>query len=188
MNARYRIAFLDRDGVINRKLPEGAFVSRWEDFDLLPGVAHAIARLNQAGFLVLVVSNQRGISLGKYTARDVSAIHQQLQSELNKNHAHIDAFYVCPHDNGQCDCRKPLPGLFLQAKAEFPQIEWDASLIIGDARADVQAGKALGMFTIFVNARGENQKPGWQEAAAQADMVVSSLPDAIEAVLDARLP
>ena len=77
-----RTVFLDRDGVLNRKPPEGHYVTRWSDFHLLPGVPQAIARLNRSGLRVLVVSNQRGVALGLYTAEDVSAIHTSLQREL----------------------------------------------------------------------------------------------------------
>jgi D-glycero-D-manno-heptose 1,7-bisphosphate phosphatase len=178
--------FLDRDGVINQKLPEGRYVSRWEEFHLLPGVPAAIARLNRAGYLVLVVSNQRGIALGKYTAEDVGSIHRTLQATLATHHAHIDGFYFCPHDKGQCDCRKPKPGLFLQAQAEFPQIAWSTSLLIGDSLSDVEAGSALAMRTVFVDTGSANQKPGSHEAATLADFVFHSLPEAVDAILSAR--
>src|SRR5579862_9031850 len=92
--------FLDRDGVLNRKLPEGEYVSAWEHFDLLPGVAEAIGKLKFAGLRVLVVSNQRGIALGLYRAEDVDRIHAQLQKELEAQGAQIDGFYFCPHDKG----------------------------------------------------------------------------------------
>jgi D-glycero-D-manno-heptose 1,7-bisphosphate phosphatase len=74
--------FLDRDGVVNRKMPEGQYVRSWNDFHLLPGVPGAIARLNGAGLRVIVISNQRGIALGLYTAADVQAIHSTLQDLL----------------------------------------------------------------------------------------------------------
>ncbi len=111
--------FLDRDGVLNEKMPEGRYVESWSDFHLLPGVAEAIGRLNRAGLRVVVVSNQRGIALGRYLAADVEAIHSSLQDLLKAHGAHVDGFYFCPHDKGQCNCRKPLPGLFQQAAADF---------------------------------------------------------------------
>ena len=103
--------FLDRDGVLNKKMPEPRYVASWADFHILPGVPDAIARLNRAGLRVIVLSNQRGIALGLYTAADVEAIHSAFQRILSSNGAHIDAFFICPHDRGQCNCRKPLPGL-----------------------------------------------------------------------------
>ena len=174
-----RTIFLDRDGVLNRKLPEGQYVTSWRHFELLPGVPDAIARLNQAGLRVLVVTNQRGIALGLYTAADVDAIHTQLQAVLAKSGAHIDGFYFCPHDKYQCNCRKPLPGLFERAKAQFPDIEPATSLIIGDSLSDVEFGRNLSLTTVFIQGDPDHQKPGASEASALADLLFPSLPDAV---------
>ena len=175
--------FLDRDGVINRKMPEGQYVTAWQHFHLLPGVPEAIARLNQAGLRVLVVTNQRGIALGLYSPSDVDHIHLELNERLAQSGAHIDGFYFCPHDKRECNCRKPLPGLFDQAQADFPEITPATSLIIGDSLSDIEFGRALGMKTIFIqgdeDAR-QHQKPGAQKASELADSVVSSLPEALE--------
>ena len=107
-----RTVFLDRDGVLNEKMPEGQYVTSPEEFHLLPGVAEAIGRLNCAGLRVILVSNQRGIALGLYTAADVDAIHAGLQTVLENHGAQLDGIYYCPHDKSQCNCRKPMPGLF----------------------------------------------------------------------------
>src|SRR3569833_3187526 len=103
-------------------MPEGCYVRAIADFQLLPGVAEAIARLNGAGTRVIVVSNQRGIALGLYTADVVDSIHQHLKSQLALANAGIDAFFYCPHDKNSCNCRKPSTGLYEQAKARFPEI------------------------------------------------------------------
>ena len=89
----FATVFLDRDGVLNQKMPEGRYVASWKDFHILPGVPEAIVRLNQAGLRVIVVSNQRGIALGLYTAEDVNEIHSRLQRLLGAHGAHIDAFF-----------------------------------------------------------------------------------------------
>ena len=145
-----RTVFLDRDGVLNRKLPEGRYVTAYSEFQPLPGVPQAIARLNRAGLRVVVVSNQRGIALGLYSSDDVRQIHSALQSWLQSHGAHIDAFYFCPHDAHQCNCRKPLPGLFDQARADFPEIAAASSLMIGDSLSDIEFGHRLGMTTVFL--------------------------------------
>jgi D-glycero-D-manno-heptose 1,7-bisphosphate phosphatase len=184
-----RTIFLDRDGVLNRKPPEGKYVTNWSDFHLLPGVRQAIARLNRAGLRVLVVSNQRGVALGLYTTEDVHAIHTALQRELATDGAHIDAFYFCPHDRKAsdnqppCDCRKPFPGLYHQARAQFPDITPGSSLMIGDSWSDIEFGHRLGMKTIFIDGDPAHQKPGADRARALAGQSFASLPDAIDSLL-----
>jgi D-glycero-D-manno-heptose 1,7-bisphosphate phosphatase len=178
-----KTVFLDRDGVINRKLPEGQYVTAWQHFHLLPGAPEAIARLNQAGLRVIVVTNQRGISLGLYQAKDVEAIHTQLNQVLAEQGARIDAFYFCPHDKKECRCRKPLPGLFEQAQADFPDITSSTSLIIGDSLSDIEFGRNLAMKTIFIEGNKEHQKPGAPKAQELADQHFESLPEAVNHLL-----
>jgi D-glycero-D-manno-heptose 1,7-bisphosphate phosphatase len=193
-----RTVFLDRDGVLNRKLPEGRYVTSWSEFQPLPGVPQAIARLNRAGLRVVVVSNQRGIALGLYTSEDVRSIHSALQGWLQSQGAHIDAFYFCPHDAQQCDCRKPLPGLFHQARAGFPEIAAASSLMIGDSLSDIEFGHRLGMTTLFLEGDpgipdervcslgwdSAHQKPGADSARQLADLCFPSLVEATEALLN----
>ena len=175
--------FLDRDGVLNQKMPEGRYVASWSDFHILPGVAEAIARLNRAGLRVVVVSNQRGIALGLYTAEDVEAIHAAFQRLLIARHAHIDAFFVCPHDHGQCNCRKPLSGLFEQAVARFPSITAATSVMIGDSIVDMEFGRRLGITTILIDSNPELHHPANQAAQDYADFRFPSLQEAVNALL-----
>jgi D-glycero-D-manno-heptose 1,7-bisphosphate phosphatase len=175
--------FLDRDGVLNQKLPEGRYVTSIDEFHVLPGVPEAIARLNRAGLRVIVLSNQRGIALGLYTAEDVRSIHAAFQSTLKAHGAHVDAFYFCPHDKAGCDCRKPLPGLFEQALADFPDISAQSSAMIGDSWSDIEFGRRLGMVTVFIEGDPEFQKPGADTARDCADLHFSSLPEAVAALL-----
>ena len=175
--------FLDRDGVINEKMPEGRYVARWDEFHLLPGVVEAIAMLNRAGVRVVVVSNQRGVALGLYTPDDVRALHAQLQQELAKAGAHVDTFYFCPHEKGECGCRKPLGGMFEQAVAEFPEITAVSSVMIGDSESDMEFGRRLGMRTVFIEGDAERQGPGADEARALADWRCGSLLEAVRLLL-----
>jgi D-glycero-D-manno-heptose 1,7-bisphosphate phosphatase len=174
-----KTVFLDRDGVINRKMPEGQYVTSWEHFDLLPGVAEAIALLNRKGLRVLVITNQRGIALGLYSRADVEVIHGQLQKELIAAGAKVDGFYFCPHDKRECDCRKPLPGMFVQARADFPDIDPATSVMIGDSLSDIEFGNNLGLTTVFIEGNREHQKAGASKAAELADFSFATLPDAI---------
>jgi len=182
-----RTVFLDRDGVINRKMPEGEYVSSWERFALLPGVQAAIARLNEVGLRVIVVTNQRGVALGKYTVADVEAVHSNLQNALAAEGAHVDGFYFCPHDKRACDCRKPLPGLFHQARKDFPEITAESSVIVGDSLSDVEFGKGLGMRTVFVEGDAGSRKPGWEKAGELAETCFPDLPKAVDHLLEGAL-
>jgi D-glycero-D-manno-heptose 1,7-bisphosphate phosphatase len=181
MDARLvRYVFLDRDGVLNRKMPEGAYVCDWAQFQWLPGATEAVARMNRAGFTVILVSNQRGIALGLYTPEQLELIHANMQSQLERHGARLDAIYYCPHDQGECHCRKPETGLFEQAWQRFPQANAQNSVVIGDSLSDIQAGHRLGMKTIFIDAEAERQKSGATVAAELADEIAGSLLEAVE--------
>ncbi|QEC46654.1 HAD family hydrolase [Baekduia soli] len=139
-------AFLDRDGTINVKAPEGAYVERPEDLVLLPGAAQAIRSLNDAAIPVVVVTNQRGIALGRMDEVDLAAIHVRLVDLLDREAgAAVDDILHCPHDRGPCGCRKPAPGLLLAAAQRHPHIELGRSVVIGDRPSDVEAGAAAGV-------------------------------------------
>jgi D-glycero-D-manno-heptose 1,7-bisphosphate phosphatase len=178
-----RTIFLDRDGVLNEKMPEGSYVRAWSDFRVLPGVPEAVARLNRVGIRVILVSNQRGIALGLYSAADVDAIHANLQDVLKADGAHVDAFYICPHNRQQCNCRKPLPGMFEQAQRDFPDITASTSAMIGDSLSDIEFGKRLGMRTVFIEGDAERRRSGAQKAAELTDARFASLGEAVEALL-----
>ena len=184
--AGLRTVFLDRDGVLNEKMPEHRYVTRWDEFRVLPGVPEALRRMNEAGLRVVVVSNQRGIAKGLYSAADLEAMHAKFQRLLEREGARIDAFFICPHETDQCNCRKPLPGLFEQAVAQFPEITAATSVMVGDSPTDVEFGRRLEMKTIFVEGDTEHRKPGAEEAAKLADLRFASLPEAVEIILSWR--
>ncbi|HZW91427.1 MAG TPA: HAD family hydrolase [Candidatus Eremiobacteraceae bacterium] len=178
-----KYVFLDRDGVINRKLPEGQFVRSWREFELLEGVESAIAALNRSGRSVIIISNQRGIALGLSTRAEVETLHRKLQEHLATHNAHIDAFYYCPHDKNECDCRKPKTGLFEQAFKDFPEASAPNSIVVGDSISDIQAARNLGLSAIFIQGDPETRKRGIEEAIALADAVANTLADAVEKYL-----
>lgn len=178
-----RTVFLDRDGVLNRKLPEGDYVAEWAQFEWLPGAVEAIARLNRAGLTVIVVSNQRGIALGRLTVEQLELLHGQMRGHLEQNGARVDAIYYCPHDKGECRCRKPDVGLFEQAMKDFPQLNAANSVLIGDSLSDIQAGRRMGMKTIFIQGDPDRQKAGAEAAASLADGASASLLQAVESYL-----
>lgn len=179
----FHTVLLDRDGVLNEKMPEGRYVTQWSEFRILPGVAEALVRLNQAGLRAIVVSNQRGIALGLYTLADVEAIHAEFARQLAAQGAHIDAFLVCPHDRGACNCRKPLPGLFEQARKLFPAIDQATTIMVGDSLVDMEFARNLGVASILIDSGSRNASPNREAARALADLRVISLSEAVDAVL-----
>ena len=183
LSRKLETVFLDRDGVLNEKMPEGEYVRSVRDLRVLPGVPEAIARLNRAGLRSIVVTNQRGMALGLYSAADLDAIHAELQKSFAVQGGHIDAFFHCPHDNQECDCRKPLTGLFHQAVAQFPSIDVTTSVMIGDSLSDIEFGRQLGMLTVFVEGDSEDGRPGSAQASETADLRFRSLTEAVDALL-----
>ena len=148
-----RAVFLDRDGTIN---VEKDYLYRVEEFEFVPGAAQAIRRLNEAGWLVVVVTNQSGVARGYYGEQEVQELHRHVDQELARSGARVDAWYYCPHHpagrapySRECDCRKPLPGMLLAAAATY-EIDLTASWMIGDKLADVEAAYAAGCRPILV--------------------------------------
>jgi len=178
-----KCAFLDRDGVINRKAAEGKYISTWSEFEVLPGAEEAIGKLNCAGCRVVVLTNQRGVALGLYTVEEVHRLHARLQRHLEAYGAHIDGFYFCPHDNGQCTCRKPDVGLFEQAVQDFPAITPETSVMIGDSVSDIAAAQSFGCRSVFVEGDPSTSKPGARRAKELADGVAGSLGEAVDSLL-----
>jgi D-glycero-D-manno-heptose 1,7-bisphosphate phosphatase len=181
-----RAVFLDRDGVINRKPPEGQYVTCWEDFHVLPGVVEGINLLNGAAFCVIVVTNQRCIAKGLLPVAELEKMHQRMSDFLARAGATIDAIYYCPHAVEQCcNCRKPAPGMLLEA-ASSRGIELPASWMIGDSDIDVEAGKNAGCKTARLLATTETVDELERLAAIRnyADIVALSLLDAIRQILN----
>ncbi len=142
-----KVVFLDRDGVVNRK-PEGAdYVKNWGEFDFIPGVVESIKLLKEHGFKIIIITNQPGIARGVMTKEALDEIHRRMQAEVNNG---IDAIYACIHgwDDG-CECRKPKPGLLLDASDDF-RIDLTKSYFVGDDKRDMIAGNAAGCRTILV--------------------------------------
>ncbi len=142
--------FLDRDGTINRRLV-GDYVRRPAQFEFLPGSLEAISSLSSIFKYIIVITNQQGIGKEIMTHEDLSDIHDQMTSEIQNAGGWIDEVYYCP-DLAISDppCRKPNPGMALQAKDEFNDINFKMSVMIGDAESDILFGKHLGMTTVWI--------------------------------------
>ena len=145
-----RAAFLDRDGVINRRPPEGQYVTRWEELQFLPGVPEAIILLTRAGYEVYVVTNQRGVAKGLLTQDELESIHQWMCQELAEAGAVITKVYYCPHEkHPPCTCRKPAPGMLLTAAQSY-DLDLASSWMVGDSDIDVAAGRNAGCKTVRI--------------------------------------
>jgi D-glycero-D-manno-heptose 1,7-bisphosphate phosphatase len=146
-----KIIFLDRDGVINKKPEKAEYVKNWEDFKFLPGSKEALKLLNEKGYQVFIISNQAGIARGAMTEKDLKDIHKNMKKELSLHGGKIKDIYYCPHGwDENCSCRKPKPGMLLQASQDH-FIDLTKALFIGDDERDQQAGEAAGCKTILVN-------------------------------------
>jgi len=154
--------FLDRDGVINEKAPEGEYVTEWGAFRFLPGALDGLALLASLGAPVIVATNQRGIARGAMSEEDLADIHRQMLEQVEAAGGRIDAIYHCPHEGG-CDCRKPLPGMYERAAREHG-LDLRRSAVIGDRRSDMDAAAAVGARGMLVLASGERPLPGEEVA------------------------
>jgi len=182
---KIKTVFLDRDGVINRKPPEGDYVKSWKEFEFLPKAPEALRLLKEAGMRIIIVTNQRGIARGLMTERDLEEIHKRMLVELARLQASVDAIYYCPHEEGVCDCRKPRVGLFRKAQQDFPDIDFSNSAVIGDSLKDMEAGTQLGSLTILIADETAKEKL-LKEAFAKGiriDVIVSSLFEAAELLI-----
>lgn len=168
-----RGAFLDRDGTLNVRPDEHEYVTSEPDFVWLPGAAEGVARLAQAGYLLAVVSNQRGVARGLVTPGALSAIEARIQGDLSSYGCSIEAFRYCVHgEEDVCDCRKPKPGLIVQLAREL-DLDLSRSWVIGDSESDVLAGEAAGCRTALV---------GGPPAETNPDVVAASLREASELI------
>lgn len=183
--------FLDRDGVINSYVYNPDFgtidsPSCPDQFELLPGVADAVATLNRLGFLVVVISNQPGIAKEKFTPALLEQVTAKMRDAIADRGGKFDAIYYCLHHpeaslpayRMRCECRKPRPGLLLQAAQEL-DIDLESAYMIGDGITDIQAGISAGTKTIYIGQRKEYVLDAFEKHGIQPDSIVSSLAAAV---------
>lgn len=161
LHNKQKAIFLDRDGVVNKYV---GFLRDINEFELIDGVTEAIKKINESGYLAIVVTNQPVIARGEVTYEELQEIHDKMETLLGKEGAYLDGIYYCPHHphkgfEGEipelkfdCECRKPKPGMLLKAAEDF-NIDLAQSWMIGDSESDIEAGKAAGCKTAFI---GEN--------------------------------
>ena len=145
-----RFLFLDRDGVINKR-KVGGYITKWADFEILPGVLEAISVFSNYFDRIIMVTNQQGIGKGLMTEEALNNIHQQFGKIVEANGGHIDAFYFCPMLKSEADnCRKPGIKMALKAQEDFPEIDLNNSMMIGDTASDMNFAKNAGMTAILL--------------------------------------
>jgi len=183
-----RAVFLDRDGTINADV---GYPSRWDQIAIYPYAFEAVRRLKEAGFLIVVVTNQSGIGRGYLTEADLEDIHARLAAEFARRGVPLDAIYHCPHidtpapaEGGQdCSCRKPLPGMGRRAAAEL-DIDLSRSFMVGDKADDVLFGMNIGATSILVRTGyGPAAEPKLASLGVRPAFVADDLGDAAEWIL-----
>jgi len=147
---KYTTLFLDRDGTLIQKPPEGDYIKSISEVHFLPGVLEAMPMLDQAFERIIVVTNQRGVAKGVLSIQTLTQIHNYIHSQV---WGAIDRFYFCPHELDACNCRKPLPGLAFQAQLDFHAIYLSDSIVVGDSQTDMQFARNIGALPIHISSR-----------------------------------
>jgi D-glycero-D-manno-heptose 1,7-bisphosphate phosphatase len=179
--------FLDRDGTIIR---EADYLRRPEQVRLLPHVADALRRLQDAGFALVLVTNQSGIARGLLTEADLAGVHDLLRARLARRGVHLDAIYYCPHHpeatnlryRRACTCRKPAPGMLLQA-AEHLDLDLTRSFAVGDSERDLVAGRAAGCRSVLVRTGYGRRTEAERAVDLPADYIADSPSEAADWIL-----
>lgn len=170
--------FIDRDGVINKK-KHGGYIQNRAEFEFLPGVLDFFKDFSNFFETIIVVTNQQGIAKGLMSIEDLADIHLFMINQINKSGGKIDKIYFCPElDVNNPICRKPNIGMGLEAKRDFPNIEFSKSFIIGDSESDIEFGTRLGMRKVWID-DGTIESSKRNEIANKADYTFASLKDFI---------
>lgn len=169
--------FLDRDGVINHEKYQD-YVYNYHEFIFYDGVPEAIKTLSDLFGHVIITTNQRGVGRGLMTEADLLEIHTSMMQDLEQAGGRVDKIYYCVADDKDDPCRKPNPGMIFQAKQDFPSIDLQRSLIVGNNMSDMEFGRNAGIYTVFVKTTHPEQE--WPHPAI--DLICDSLPDFAKAL------
>lgn len=179
-----KAAFLDRDGVINL---DRAYVHQWDEFEFVPGAVDAMRRLREAGYALVVVTNQSGLARGMYTEAQFQELTRHMRAALAEAGAEVEAVYHCPHHPKgsvaelavDCDCRKPEPGMILRAAKEL-NLSLADSFLVGDKPSDIEAARAAGLGRAYI-VQSDNEESS--DGLAGADAGYADLAACVDALL-----
>jgi histidinol-phosphate phosphatase family protein len=178
-----KIVFLDRDGVISIFTPDD-YIKKWKEFAFIPEGIDGLKILYNAGYKIVIISNQAGVGKGLFSQKDLDDITENMKKELKKIGVEIYKVYYCIHKKeDNCNCRKPKPGLFLKAKEEIGDIDFTTTYFIGDSDIDVIAGKSIGLKTVIVltgKTKSDKEIENWE---IKPDYIFPSLKEAAEFVI-----
>ncbi len=177
---RNKAVFIDRDGTINKNI---GYIDNPDKFHMYPQIADGIKLLNDSNFMIILITNQSGISRSLFTEDDLNKIHDKMKDELKKGGAKIDKIYFCPHHpNDKCNCRKPNTGMFQKAIPDN-NIDTSISFLIGDRMLDIEAGNKMGLRTILVPENKELIKKEMAESKDKPDYYCNNFLSAVEWIL-----
>jgi len=181
-----KYVFLDRDGVINKDpagWTEHGYITRWEDFQFLPGVLEALKKLSGEGYESVIISNQQGVGKGHFTREDLDDVTAEMSLVIKKAGGNVARTYYCTHAKEEnCECRKPKKGLFHIAQEELGIQDFGGNFFIGDTERDMQAGKEVGLETVLVLSGKSSQEDvgGWKY---KPDHICEDLAVAVDLIL-----
>ena len=142
--------FLDRDGVINKELP-GDYVKRWDEFHFEPDVLLAMPELAKLFSRIIIITNQRGVGIGRMTEEDLISLHKKMIDEIVKAGGRIDDIFYCSDADRNSPLRKPRTAMALKAKEKYPEIDFSKTIMAGNSPSDMEFGRALGMVNVFID-------------------------------------
>lgn len=183
-----KVIFIDRDGVINKDpggWTEHNYVTRWEEFRFIPGAKEALSRLTDAGYDIVVISNQAGINKGYFTMDDLNRINKNMLASISSAGGRIHSLHYCPHRQEEnCGCRKPDTGLFREA-ARGLCVDFKNTFFIGDGSMDIEAGKKVGCKTILLLC-GKSRKEDVKDWEYKPDYIKKDLLEAVNWIINKK--
>lgn len=184
MSIKQKLVILDRDGVINKDSDE--YIKSPEEFVAIEGSCHAIVRLKQAGYYVVIATNQSGVGRGLFDIETLNKIHLKLHNKMASMGVNIDGIFFCPHHpDDNCDCRKPKPGLFYEISQRF-KIDLESAIAVGDSLRDIQAAKIAGALPVLVRT-GKGAQTVRKKTGLEGVPVYRNLAAVVDDILNGKL-